>query len=250
MTFKINPMVKVLSKLGIVTVLFLGFATGCNLRPTWTPPPTSTPAPTLTDTPTPSATAVVISENSIVTLKDGSFIILRSSAAVEVKALAGTSGEPDREQILITKGEIMVVPVSTSSDWLTVVSTEGHVAKIKGCAMTVNFNPVKDSFGLGCIGGECEIGKDAEHMITASSNKDWLYQGGIYFEPTNIDFNELVKFYGSIIPDCVKISEYSTYTVSTPLTLTPTETPDISATSTASCATFRKIFPATPCPNQ
>lgn len=244
---KAVPTYKVMSVLVIVFAFLL--LTGCGNKATWTPPPTSTPRPTATDTPTPSPTADVVSENSVVTLPDGSLVILKSGADVKVSGLPNLPVDSTGVNILIKKGEILVVPVSTSPDWLSVISSKGYVARVKGCAMIVTFNEVKDSFGLNCIGGECEIGKDMDHMISAANNKEWLYQGGIYFEPIAIDYEKIYKSYGKVIPACVRAAEGNVVqATNSPQTLTPLGIVGADATATAACATFHNIFPATPCP--
>jgi len=205
--------------------------------------------PTATDTPTPAPTTAVIAENSVITLPDGSVIVLKPGAEVEVSELPGLPEDAVEVEIIIKKGEILVSPVQSKPGWLNVVSTKGYVARINGCAMIVSFSEVKDSFELKCIGGECEIGKDKEHLLAAASNKNWLYQGGIFFEPTSIDFSKIYTTYGKIIPACVKAAELMPVTGSTPLVLTPSTTSDTAATATAACAEFNMLFPATPCPN-
>ncbi len=244
---KTLPTYKVMSVL-VVIVVFL-FLTGCGNKATWTPPPTSTPQPTATDTPTPSPTADIISENSVITLPDGSLVILKSGAEVMISSLPNLPVDSTEVNLLIKKGEILVVPATTSPDWLRVVSTKGYVARVKGCAMIVTFNEVKDSFGLSCIGGECEIGKDKDHMISAANNKEWLYQGGIYFEPTSIDYDMIYKSYGRVIPACVRAAESNVVQATNPpQTLTPLAISAADVTATAACETFHDIFPATPCP--
>lgn len=239
---------KVISILAVTIVTLLIALTGCS-KPTWTPPPTSTSMPTATDTPTPSPTTVIITENSVITLPDGSTIVLKPGAEVKISELPGLPEEAVEVSVIIKKGEILVSPAQSNSGWLNVISTKGYIARIKGCAMIVSFSEVKDSFELQCIGGECEIGKDEDHMISAATNKTWLYQGGIYFEPTNIDFSRIYTAYGKIIPSCVKAAELMPVTGSTPLAVTPSATGDIAATATAACAAFNQLFPATPCPN-
>ncbi len=245
---KTVPTCKVLS-VWVVIVFFI-LLTGCGNKATWTPPPTGTPQPTATDTPTPSPTTVILAENSVVKLPDGSLVILKSGADVKISELPDLPEESTAVNILINKGEILVVPVSTSVDWLSVVSTKGYVARVKGCAMIVTFNEVKDSFGLSCIGGECEIGKDKNHLISAANNKEWLYQGGIYFEPTNIDYEKIYKSYGKVIPACVRAAEGNVIQATNPSkSSTPTLVSDAAAaTATAACETFHDVFPATPCP--
>lgn len=248
MTSRNVPTFKVISILAVTIVFLLISLTGCG-KPTWTPPPTSTSMPTATDTPTPAPTTVVITENSVVTLPDGSIVVLKPGAEVEISELPGLTEDAVEVKILILKGEILVAPAQSNPDWLSVISTKGYVARIKGCAMIVSFSEVKDSFELQCIGGECEIGKDEDHLISAATNKTWLYQGGIYFEPTSIDFSKIYKLYGKIIPACVKAAELMPVTGSTPLVVTPSTTADTAATATAACAEFNMLFPATPCPN-
>jgi len=244
---KAVPTYKVMSVL-VVVFAFLLLA-GCSNKATWTPPPTSTPQPTATDTPTPSPTADTIAENSVVSLPDGSLIILKSGADVKISELPDLPVDSTGVNVLIKKGEILVVPASVSPDWLSVISSKGYVARVKGCAMIVTFNEVKDSFGLSCIGGECEIGKDINHMISAANNKDWLYQGGIYFEPTAINYEKIYKSYGKVIPACVRAAEGNVVQATNPpKTQTPLGIIGADATATAACATFHNIFPATPCP--
>lgn len=239
---------RVISILAVTIITLLITLTGCG-KPTWTPPPTSTALPTATDTPTPSPTTAVITESSVITLPDGSLVILKPGAEVEVSEIPGLPEDATEVKILIYKGEILVAPAQSNPGWLNVISTKGYVARINGCAMIVSFSEVKDSFELQCIGGDCEIGKDEDHLLAAASNKSWLYQGGIFFEPTSIDFSKIYTTYGKIIPACVKAAELMPVTGSTPLVLTPSATADTAATATAACAEFNKLFPSTPCPN-
>lgn len=248
MTSRNVPTFKVISILAVTIVTLLMALTGCG-KPTWTPPPTSTSLPTATDTPTPSPTTAVITENSAITLPDGSMVVLKPGAEVEISELPGLPEDAVEVKILIKKGEILVAPAQSNPGWLNVVSTKGYFARVTGCAMIVSFSEVKDSFELQCIGGECEIGKDMEHLLAAASNKNWLYQGGIFFEPTSIDFSKIYTTYGKIIPACVKAAELMPVTGSTPLAVTPSATGDVAATATAACAAFNQLFPATPCPN-
>lgn len=247
MTSRNVSIFKVISILAAVILLSLFTLTGCG-KPTWTPPPTSTPMPTATDTPTPVPTTVVISENSTVNLPDGSIVILEPGAEVEISELPGLPQESSAVKLLINDGEILIAPAKSNTEWMTVVSSKGYLARVKGCAMIINFNAVKDSFEVQCIGGECEIGKDADHLISAANNKTWLYQGGIYFEPVGVDFSKIYGIYGKIIPACVKAAELMPVTGSTPESLTPSATADTAATGTAACESFNKLFPATPCP--
>ncbi len=232
----------------LVFLISLVVISGCGPKPTWTPyAPTTILAPK-TYTPSPTTTEVVKPHNSVLTLPDGSQILLKPEADVNIVLLPGLPDETSDITLQLNSGEIMVVPNPDIDNWITVLSSRGYVARIKGCAMVVNFDLAADAYTMKCIGGDCEVGPDLEHKFAASNNQTWLFQGGGYLEPTDIDFLQLVQEFGDVIPACVADASRNMTPTYVPSPLTPEATEDLAATATAACSDFHKKFPGTPCP--
>jgi hypothetical protein len=230
-----------------VILVFAMVVSACTAKSTWTPPPTTPPLPVpLADTPVPPSIPVTGPQNSVFTLSDGSKIILKPDADVKVMTLPGIPAASTEVMLQINHGEIMVIPNPDSKNWFTVLSSKLNVARIQGCAMVVNFDEMSGDYGMKCIGGKCEAGVKMDTVFQVPTNMELLFQGGIYQDPTDVDFAKLTEEYGDVIPACVAEAEIQPIPVTGGET--PTVAPDFGATATSVCSDFHKKFPATPCP--
>jgi hypothetical protein len=243
---------EVIKKLSFVLVVFLMlFVLGCTgieteipLPPTQEEPPNST----ATHSPTPEQA----SQNSAITLPDGSLIILSPDSQIEVVQQLGLSTGVQEIILTLVQGKILVAPDSKAGTIFTVQATAGYTARTSGCAMVVDFRK-PFTFELTCIGGDCEMGESPYELNRISPNHIWEYQVSTLTDNGPIDLGALQKDYGGNLPECVinpQARPTSTVTATTTPTPTRTLTPtlDLAATATEACLQFQEEFPATPCP--
>jgi hypothetical protein len=221
-----------------------GAETEIPLPPTQEEPTTATA--TLAPTPEPAL------PNSVITLPDGSMIILSPDAQIEVLQQPGLPARSEEITVMLLQGKIMAVPDFETGPEFTVQTTAGYTAQTNGCAMVVSFEE-PFTFELQCIGGDCQIGESPDSLDSVSSNHIWEYQVNTLTDKGPIEKEMLQTDYGDNLPACV-ISGETRPTATATVTITPTPTrtltptPDLGATATAACETFHEEFPATPCP--
>ncbi len=248
-----------MSALLLITILIA--ATGCTAKnaATATPlplpvtgndivEPTSTPMPVVMADP-------VIPPNTIITLPDGSQIILKPGARVEILSQPGIPVDSLSIVVKLLEGEIMALPNLEDEGTFTVLNSKGYEAQIQGCAMVVNNDAAADAFMMQCIGGFCKMGLDSASLSDAAANQVWKFISGKLADPMPVDFDQLLLDYPEGLPDCVAEAEFAI-----PVTgggMEPTTTPtviiprtggnSVSLTATAACAAQLLINPATPC---
>lgn len=238
----------------IVASIMLFLLISCNTPQATTPPPTlptsKPPTATATEVPTattiPTATPVPVIPNTGLTLMDGSIVILKPGARIEVLKQPGLPVQSQEVVVKLIKGEILVISGPTSKTWITVQNPVGTAARLQGCAMIVSYDTILDSFEMKCLGNKCEISADPETFLPVSLLFSQSYKKGKLLDPTKIDSGQLAIDYKDDFPACV-IAALPTATP-TATKIPATKTPDAAATATAACTDFHQKFPATPCP--
>jgi hypothetical protein len=209
---------------------------------------TSTTAPTAsataTEVPTPTPTPVI--PNDVVTLPDGSRIILRPGASIEVLKQPGIPSQSQEILIQLLKGEIMAVSALEGNHWLTIQNPAGVSARFQGCAAVISLDESLGSLELKCLANKCEIGPDAKNYSPAAILFSSIIQKGKLLDPTKFDIVKLAADYEEDYPECAR--QVVPTTTPTATKAPPTATPNNAATATAACAAFHQQFPATPCP--
>jgi len=241
--------VKILS-FGLIAFLLILVA-GCTGAATVTPllaTQAEIPSATATLAPTPE----LAMQNSVITLPDGSMIILSPDAQIEVLQQPGIPTASQEIMVMLLQGELMAAPNTEAGTVFSVQTSAGYTAQTNGCAMVVSFK-APFTFQLQCIGGECKIGESPNNLTNVSSNHIWEYQVSTLTDMGPIDQSMLQTVYGDNLPACVTSPETKpTATATVTLTPTPTKTLtptlDLGATATAACDKFHEEFPATPCP--
>lgn len=259
MTRKLD-LIKILSFIVIALLVLIIIVMGIMLKPTETAQQTSQTDKIPVASVTLAPTTIPTQSNTIITLLDGSKMILTSNSKVKVLRQPGIDDDSQEVGVSLLDGEIMVIPNPLTETWFRVESPTGYNARVQGCAMVVSFDPSRDNFGIQCIAGYCEIGTDAKYLMEAESNNAWTYQNGILGEPVTVNFVILQNHFNLDLPDCVTNAENlpipqtgaksptptSTATATATKTLMPTI--DDEATATAACYNFHEEFPLTPCP--
>jgi hypothetical protein len=244
MTLK-QKAVKVLSLVAIAIFLFI-LAIGCTTKPTETP--ITVPLTGLTElTATPLPTPEAIIPNTIITLPDGSQIILKPDTRIEILQQPGIPLESKEIVVKLLQGEIMVVPNLADGAWFSVQNPKGYTTRTQGCAMLVSLDDSANTFELQCIGGKCEIGLTPGSLIGATAGLTWTYLSDILMEPVAIDFAKIHTDFDPNLPACFSIAE-SQPIIPESGGEAGTPEPDIAATATAACSVFQQQFPSTPCP--
>jgi hypothetical protein len=151
----------------------------------------------------------------------------------------GSEGE---NLLLLTQGEILVLPNQDSTKWMTVLNSDGSIARIKGCAMVVSADPSAKEFKMGCLGGTCEFGLNVDHLSPMDVEKSLVIKNGSIGSPEDIDLAGLQKIFDQQIPECPAIPVTGIEETPAPAQV------DVGATATASCRDFKSRFPGTPCP--
>ncbi len=237
----------------IAASLILMLLTGCSKEtptPAATEPPTKTAVPTTapsaTATTVPTATPTPVIPNNVVSLPDGSKVILRPGAKIEILKQPGIPAQSQEIVIQILKGEIMAVSNLKQKNWLTIQNAGGAAARFQGCAVVISYDASLDAFDLKCLADKCEITTDAENYTPASFLFSTVLQKGKLLDPVKFDTGELSADYEEDYPECVvKAVPTSTPTATK---APPTATPNKAATATKACELFNQQFPATPCP--
>jgi hypothetical protein len=233
----------------LLSIILVGCAAPATPEPVIVPvtgnqQPTAVPA-----TPLPVIAPAESESNSVLSLPDGSKIVIRPKTQVEVISFPNEKS-PDVDIILkLVQGDLLVLPNPDSGKWFSVQNAEGNMARVVGCGMVVSVDPVSKDFGMKCIGGNCELGLDSKNMFPVNVNESWVIQQGALHGPTPVDMAQLDKLYDGQLPAAcpANIPIPVTGGEVTP-TLPPTQQVDIGATATAACKDFKSKFPRTPCP--
>ncbi len=207
---------------------------------------TSTTAPSATATEVPTATPTPVIPNDVVTLPDGSKIILRPGARIEILKQPGIPPQSQEIIIQLLEGEIMAVSALKGTNWLTIQNPKGESARFQGCAVVVGVDKTLDSFELKCLASKCEIGSDDQNFIPAAALFSSIFQKGKLLDPAKFDVVKLAADYDVDYPACAK--DVIPTATPTATKAPPTATPNKAATATAACEAFHQQFPATPCP--
>lgn len=253
----------------LVSVLVIAFlliaATGCqsSAATTAVPLPVTGGESDPTSTPKPIDSVAPIIPNTLIMLPDGSKIILKPGAKIEILSQPGIPASSTSIVVNLMQGEILALPNLESKVMFSVQSSDGYGAQIQGCGMTVKIDTKSDLFEMQCIGGSCEIGANSANMVEAGVNKVWKLIAGILAEPVAVDFKQLALDYPEGLPACVADSELlipetggsAPTATSTPVAVTKTPTViipqtggnSLSLTATAACAQWLQQFPSTPC---
>lgn len=248
----------------LLVILILFAATGCqsSAATTAVPVPVTGRQVELTSTPKPMDPPATIIPNTLITLPDGSKMILKPGAKIEVLSQPGIPANSTMIVVKLIQGEIMALPNLENKVLFSVQSFDGFGAQIQGCAMTVNVNTISDSFEMKCIGGTCEIGANSANMVAVEANKVWKLFSGILVDPVPVDFKQLALDYPDGLPACVSesalvIPQTGGSAPTTTPTLMATKSPTVvipktggnslSLTATAACEAFHQQFPSTPC---
>jgi hypothetical protein len=247
-----------------LVILILIAATGCqsSAATTAVPVPVTGKQIEPTSTPKPMDPPATIIPNTLITLPDGSKIILKPGAKIEILSQPGIPATSTSIVVNLIQGEIMALPNLESKVLFSVQSSDGYGAQIQGCAMTVNVNTISDSFEMKCIGGTCEIGANSANLVPAGLNQVWKLVSGILADPVAVDFKQLALDYPDGLPACVSesalvIPQTGGSAPTTTPTLMATKSPTVvipktggnslSLTATAACEAFHQQFPSTPC---
>lgn len=209
---------------------------------TFTTAPTATS--TATEVPTPTPTPVI--PNDVVTLPDGSRIILRSGASIEILKQPGIPSQSQEILIQLLKGEIMAVSALEGNHWLTIQNPAGVSARFQGCAAVVSLDESLGSLELKCLADKCEIGPDTQNYSPVTILYSSILQKGKLLDPSKFDIVKLAADYEEEYPDCAR--QVVPTATPTATKAPPTATPNQAASATAACAAFHQQFPATPCP--
>lgn len=237
----------------IAASLLLMLLVGCGKEtpaPTATEPPTqaatftTAPTATVTEVQTPTPTPVI--PNDVVTLPDGSRIILRPGARIEILKQPGIPAQSQEIVIQLLEGEIMAVSALKGSNWLTIQDPAGISARFQGCAAVFNVDETLGSFELKCLADKCEIGLDTKNYSPAAILYSSILQKGELLDPTKFDIVKLAADYAEDYPECAK--QVVPTATPTATKAPPTATPNKAGTATKACEAFHQQFPATPCP--
>jgi hypothetical protein len=238
-------------------LLLLSSLTGCILTPSSVVNPTTTTAPQL----------------SIVSMPDGSTIILNGAAQFGSSKLANL--DPNLNyQGWLASGEVLVVSQLPAGTWFTIVNPNGYVAQVTanattpGAIMLISFDPASGTFTISCILGICNLGPNNQNLSNVPlNNQGSLNQSGIFQGVSASNGTYISGVYGSFIQGGSTVPTYTsipsaTNTVTATTvpsstktsiptqrpTATSTPGPNLAATATAACAQFNVQFPGTPCP--
>jgi hypothetical protein len=229
----------------ILSLIFAGCAAPATTEPVIVPVTGNQPtviAPTLL----PVIVPVESERNSILSLPDGSKIIFQPKTKVEVISFPNVNSTDVDITIKLIQGDILVIPNPESDKWFSVQNSDGNIAQVNGCGMSVSADQSTKDFGMNCIGGNCMLGMDSKNLFAVNINEAWAIQQGALHGPTPINQSHLEELYAGQLPTCPLTIPVTGEEI-TP-TLPQTLIGDIGATATASCKDFKSRFPGTPCP--
>jgi hypothetical protein len=183
---------------------------------------------------------------TILTLPDGSLIYLAESTEIEFTP-AGYCQGVDEHRILLNQGQVAIHSLLPEGKWTVVRSPDGYLAKV-GDTGLVSFDPEGRGFTLACTNGSCALGVNVDTLtLLGCGESAELDATGNFIGPFNVDTDSLVQFGQWLQPKCAP-AQTSTPKSPTNTLIPATETLDAAATATASCASFHRQFPLTPCP--
>ena len=230
---------------------------------TFITPETSTPEMDATisihlETPSPTADTLSRIEPEIILssyrLPDGSELYNHPGTEIEITKLSGFTADSTGHEITLKQGQVHIISRLPVGEWFTVVSSNGHIARVKGSIILVDFNTQVGLFTVVCIEGICELGLDFQQLLALSaSDRGWFDADGNFLGPFDVNLDDLRMIYGELIPVGPPVSldlftETPSPTPTPSPTSTPSPTPDLAASATAACEQFQVEFPGTPCP--
>jgi len=171
---------------------------------------------------------------SYIRFPDGSEVYLGPETEIEILAIADPSTGSSGYEVLLRRGQLVIVSTLPMETWFTVVNPSGQKARLAGSIMYVSYDIEIGNYDIICVDGNCEFESAAQAIFQLSSvNEGWLDDIGNFQGPFEIDINALRKGCGE---DYISV------------VIPPTPTPDIGATATAFCGAFEEENPGTPCP--
>lgn len=193
---------------------------------------TSTPFPA--DVPIPTFGPLCKLDLSNIRFPDGSELYLAPETEIEILTIADPSTETSGIEILLRRGQLVIVSKLPLDTWFTVVNSGGDKARLAGLIMYVSYDIEIGNFDVICVDGNCEFESAVQAIFQLSSEfEGWLDENGNFQGPFEIDINTLREGCGE---DYISV------------VIPPTPTPDIGATATAFCGDFEEENPGTPCP--
>ena len=235
-----------LISLGMLAVILL---TSCapaaktTQSPTNPPPPTTSPQVVKCD-------PLVVSNNgqqTILTLPDGSQVYLGENTEIEL-TVAGYCPGLKQHLILLKQGKVAVNSTLPEGKWIVITSPNGYIAQVGKIGLVI-YNPDTFIFALDCTTGTCNLGsKEASLSLVNCGESGFLDSYGSFNGPFNIDLDDLAGFGDWLQPTCLPAKTSTPKAAEITPTLTETPTPDVGATATAYCSSFKQQFKLTPCP--
>jgi hypothetical protein len=240
----------------LVSICFLAILilNGCLSTPS--PSPTLSPTETQIQSPTqpslpklgitpPATRCDPISATSgngqtILTLPDGSQIYLAADTEIEFTP-AGYCPELKEHNIFIKRGQVAIRSLLASGKSIVITSPDGYIALVSDTGM-VTFDVTGHIFTLACTNGGCALGPDSTKLTSLDCRQSAnLDSAGNFKGPSPVDPAPLAQYGDWLLPKCSLPTATST---PTPKVVTP----DIAATATAYCVSFKNQFQLTPCP--
>ena len=171
---------------------------------------------------------------SYIRFPDGSELYLAPETEIEILSIEDLSTGISGYEILLSRGQLVILSQPPQEVQFTVISPEGYIAQLTGSIMFVGIEKDLGKFTAICVDGVCDLGSDLQSLIPlAAESEGWLDENGNFQGPFEIDINTLREGCGE---DYISV------------VIPPTPTPDIGATATAFCGTFEEENPGTPCP--
>jgi len=165
---------------------------------------------------------------------DGSEIYLVAETEIEISFLSDLETETIGNEILLRRGQLVIVSKLPLETWFTVVNPSGNKVRLAGSIIYVGYDDENGKFDAICVDGECEFESDSQAIFQFSSETEgWLDENNNFQGPFEIDITALREGCGE---DYISV------------VIPPTPTPDIGATATAFCGDFEEENPGTPCP--
>ncbi len=219
---------------GIGAIMLILLLSGCSQFSS-APESLSATCPPVENTPTPSeinCPQATEEGQSKIEFPDGSWIILRAGADIDIVQIADPASGITEHSITINEGRILVFSNLPRGSWFLVNSTSNMVAKVTGSIMAVSFDQQTCDFILDCIQGDCMVGFINQQLNNLSAGQNGtLNCNGNFLGPGSINTQLLQAEFGYEFP---------------PEESTPE--PIFEGTATAVCQTQQAQFPGTPCP--
>jgi len=171
---------------------------------------------------------------SYIRFPDGSELYLAPETEIEILSIEDLSTGISGYEILLKRGQLVIVSKLPLETWFTVANPSGHKARLSGLIMYISYEIEIGDFDVICVDGNCEFESASQAIFQLSSEfEGWLDENGNFQGPFEIDITALREGCGE---DYISV------------VIPPTATPDIGATATAFCGDFEEENPGTPCP--